>query len=108
MLNARLRKSGPGLSLVLAGALGVIIGAALLVVARTHVISLRYELADSLAREAALIDEIEKLRVEAAALVSPERLLPAARELGLDYPEPGQILNLRGPEPTDVAAGGRP
>ena len=105
MLNARLRRSGPWLAYVLAGALGVIVGAASLVIARTEVISLRYALAERLAEEAALIEETEKLRVEAAALRAPDRLLPAARALGMTWPEPGQIVALETPRPTDVAAG---
>ena len=103
MLNARVRHGGPLLRLLLSLAAGVVVGAGALVFARTEMTSLRYELARLIEQEAGLLAQVEKLRVEVAALSAPERVEPAAMKLGLTYPRPGQVISL--PEP---AAGDAP
>ena len=59
---------------------------------RTEILSLRYEHASLLERESELLGEVEKLRVEAAALSAPERIERRAQALGLRYPRAGQII----------------
>ena len=73
---------------------------------RTEITGSRYRLTSLLDRGAALETEVEKLRIEAAALSAPERVEPRARKLGLRYPEAGQIVPLEDPRGpiTDVAA----
>jgi hypothetical protein len=98
MLNARIHRGGPWLQVGIAAALGIVLGAALLVAVRTEVMSLRYRLTDLHEREARIRTDIEKLRVESAVLVSPEQLEPRARELGLVHPAAGQVISLDGAE----------
>lgn len=109
MLNSRLRTSGPWFQVLLALALGVIAASGGLVYVRTRLTSLRYELGRRVAQEHALSIEVERLRVEAAALSAPERVEPRARALGLTYPKPEQVVAL---EPdgrlSHVAAGKKP
>lgn len=93
-MNARLRRTGHGVRVLLVSIAGAVAAAALLVGARTEITSLRYELHELRHEHARLRGEVEKLRVEAAALVAPERLEARARALGLVYPEPGQVLAL--------------
>jgi cell division protein FtsL len=72
---------------------------------------MRYELGRRVSHEHELSLEVERLRVEAAALASPERIEPRALELGLVYPKPEQVVSLHEPRVArahDVAAGGRP
>lgn len=109
MLNARLHKQGPWFSALVALALGAIAASGVLVYVRTHVTSLRYELGRRVSHEHALSLEVERLRVETAALSAPERIEPRALELGLIYPAPEQIVSLSDnplATPRDVAAGG--
>jgi hypothetical protein len=123
MLNARLWQRSRWQYPILACAVGAVLGAALLVVVRTEVTSLRYDLGRLHATEVELEDEVQKLGVVAAALRAPERIAPRAQKLGMTYPEPGQVLSLpmarRGAGPVtgggslplpmpDVAAGSAP
>ena len=107
MLNTRLRKSGPWFYGLLALALGAIAASGVLVYVRTELTSLRYELGRRLSAEHELGLEVERLRIEAAALAAPERVEPRAKSLGLVYPKPDQIVSLDAPGHTqrDVAAG---
>jgi hypothetical protein len=103
MVNIRLQRGGPVLRILLATALGLSIGAGVLVHTRTEIISLRYRLSSLLNLEAELLSDVEKLRLEAAALASPQRLEGKALALGLRYPTTGQLLSLpdvasRGPQ----------
>jgi hypothetical protein len=102
MLNARLWQRSRWLYPVLACAVGAVLGAGLLVSVRTAVTAQRYELGDLQAREAELVDHVQQLGLVAAALRAPERIGPRALELGMIYPEPGQVLSL---DAADVAAG---
>jgi cell division protein FtsL len=87
--------------------MGGLAAAALLVFARTEITELRYRLTDLVEREAELRADVEKLRIEAAALSAPERIEPRALALGLRYPKAGQVLALESldGESLDVAAG---
>lgn len=107
MLNARLRRSGPLFYALVALALGAIAASGGLVYVRTRLTSLRYELGRRVAQEQALSLEVERLRVEAAALEAPERVEPRARALGLVYPRPEQVvaIDATGGAPHAVAAG---
>jgi cell division protein FtsL len=84
------------LRILLATAVGLSIGLGVLVWTRTQIVSLHY----SLTRQ--LRGEVEKLRVEAAALSGPQRIETKARSLGLRYPGPRQVVRLPA---GDVAAG---
>lgn len=110
MLNSRLRHSGPWFQVLLALALGVIAASGGLVYVRTRLTSLRYELGRRVAQEHALSLEVERLRVEAAALAAPERVEPRARAIGLAYPRPEQVVALGadGHTLSHVAAGKKP
>ena len=101
-MNIRLQHGGPGLRILLAAAVGLSLGAGLLVYTRTEVYSLSYRLSALVSREAQLRGRVEKLRLEAAALAAPGRLESEARALGLTYPDPGQIVLL---DSVDVASG---
>ncbi len=83
MLNARLRRGGPVLRLLMSVAVGIIVGAGALVFARTEMTSMRYRLSHLLEAESELRTQVDKLRVEVAALSAPERVEPRAVELGL-------------------------
>ena len=109
MLNTRLRKSGPWFYGLLALALGAIAASGVLVYVRTQLTSLRYELGRRVSQEHELGMEVERLRIEAAALAAPERIEPRAKALGLVYPKPEQILALDGSShgQRDVAAGAK-
>lgn len=80
--------------LVGAGAAGVIVRV------RTQITTLGYDHVRLHDRETAVRAEVEKLRVEVAALSSPERIEEEAHRLGLVAARPGQIVRL-----SDVAAG---
>ena len=110
MLNSRLRKSGPWFQVLLALALGVIAASGGLVYVRTRLTSLRYELGRRVGQEHALSLEVERLRIEAAALSAPERIEPRARAIGLTYPRPEQVvaLDATGHTLRPVAAGKKP
>ncbi|MCP4007094.1 MAG: hypothetical protein GY725_23175 [bacterium] len=94
MLNSRLKPGGFVLHVLLSIAVGVMIGAGALVLARTKMTSLRYELSGLMKAESELSEQVDKLRVEVGTLSSPERVEPAAVELGMTYPEPGQVIDL--------------
>lgn len=104
-MNARLRRGGPLLRAALASALGLAVAAGAVVWTRTEILALRYELSRLFESEASLRNEVEKLRVEAAALTAPDRVERRARELGLRYPQPGEVIFLDAAEP---AAGTTP
>jgi cell division protein FtsL len=109
MLNSRLRKQRPWFGALVALALGAIAASGVLVYVRTHVTSMRYELGRRASHEHAFSLEVERLRVEVAALAAPERIEPRALELGLIYPAPEQVLSLSDNHLAaihDVAAGG--
>ncbi|MGH7292279.1 MAG: cell division protein FtsL [Myxococcota bacterium] len=109
MLNSRLREPSPWFGALVALALGAIAASGVLVWVRTHVTSMRYELGRRVSHEHELSLEVERLRVEAAALAAPERIEPRALELGLIYPAPEQVISLadnRLAALHDVAAGG--
>ena len=95
-MNARLRGGGPWLRIALATALGVALGAGALVWTRTEILSLRYELSHLLDSRAHLRVEVEKLRLESAALLAPERIESRARRLGLRYPRHDEVIHLSG------------
>lgn len=104
-MNARLRQGGPVLRAVLAVTLGLIVGAGAVVWARSELVRLRYRQAQLARVQAALDRELEKLRIEVAALTAPEQLESQARELGLHFPEPGQVVQVSG---SGAASGARP
>ncbi len=109
MLNSRLRKQSPWFGALVALALGAIAASGVLVYVRTQVTSMRYELGRRVSQEHTLSLEVERLRVETAALAAPERIEPRAYELGLIYPAPEQVLTLNDNHLAaihDVAAGG--
>jgi cell division protein FtsL len=110
VLNSRLRRSGPWFQVLLALALGVIAASGGLVYVRTRLTSLRYELGRRVAQEHALSLEVERLRIESAALSAPERIEPRARALGLTYPRPEQVVafDATGHTLRPVAAGKKP
>jgi cell division protein FtsL len=62
--------------------------------ARVHVTSLRYLHADLIHETHAVRTDVEKLRIEAAALSSPDRIERLARRQGLNFPEAGQVVVL--------------
>lgn len=93
-MNARVRGGGSLPRLIVALGIGATLAAAVLVFTRTELLSLRYEHERLAAREAQLRSAVEKLRLEEAALLAPERIEPRARELGLRDPQPGQVIRL--------------
>jgi cell division protein FtsL len=93
-VNARLRGGGTWLRIALATALGVALGAGALVWTRTEILSLRYELSRLDEDERILLDDVEKLRLELAALRAHERIEAGARRLGLRYPRAGEVIHL--------------
>jgi len=110
MLNARLRQRGPWFGALVALAFGAIAASGVLVYVRTKVTSMRYELGRRVSHEHELALDVERMRVEVAALASPERIEPRALELGLVYPRPEQVVSLQEPRVAgvhDVAAGAR-
>lgn len=102
MVNLRLQRAGPLLRILLATAVGISIGSGVLVWTRTRVVSLHYRLTRLVDLKSQLREDVEKLRVEAAALAAPRQLEAKARVLGLRYPESGQVIRLPA---GDVAAG---
>ena len=93
-MNTRVRHASPLVSYALLTAAGLAVGAAALVWTRTEILSLRYEQSRMLSRELELRSEVEKLRVEQAALSAPDRIEPRARKLGLRYPAAGQVIRI--------------
>ena len=104
-MNSRLRKAGNVQRVLIASALGVLVGAGALVWTRTEILSLQYRLGRAVERAAHLRAEVEKLRVEVAALSAPERIEPRALRLGLRYPGRGQVIDISS---IDVASGANP
>ncbi len=95
-MNARVRRGGPWLPWALATAAGLVLGAGALVFTRTEILSLRYEQSHLLDRQGELRDQVERLRVEEAALSAPDRIEARARALGLRYPTNGQVVRVDG------------
>jgi cell division protein FtsL len=62
--------------------------------ARVHLTSLRYQHADLIRQTEIVRGEVEKLRIEAAALSAPDRIEQLARKQGLIVPKAGQIVVL--------------
>jgi len=102
-VNARLRGGGTSLRIALAAAVGIVCGAGLLVWSRTELMTLSYDLTHLVEQEGALRRDVEKLKVESAALSARERIESRARRMGLRYPQPEQIVHLsRGQGPGDA------
>lgn len=93
-MNVRLRTGGRLLGLLVPALVAAVTASAVVVRARTEMTAIGYRIGHLLEREAAVRIEVEKLRVEEAALASPERIEQKARALGLVDPQPGQILGL--------------
>ncbi len=72
----------------------VLTGSALFFVwTRLQVVSWGYRISQASARQEQLRQTNRELRIEAASLRSPGRIEKIARkELGLDFPRPGQVL----------------
>ncbi len=102
MVNLRLKRGGPWLRILLATVVGISAGSGTLVWTRTHIVSLHYQLTRLDALESQLRRDVEKLRLEAAALAAPQRIETQARSLGLGYPKAGQVVHLSA---LDVASG---
>jgi cell division protein FtsL len=102
-VNTQLRAGGSLQRALVATAIGVLLGAGALVWTRTAILSLQYQLARLVDREAELRGEVEKLEIEVAALSAPARVEREARALGLREPQPGQVLRVA---TGDGAAGG--
>ena len=102
MVNLRLKRSGHWLGILLATVVGISVGSGALVWTRTHIVSLHYRLTRLGELETHLRRDVEKLRLEAAALASPRRIEAKARALGLGYPKAGQVVHLSA---LDVASG---
>ena len=92
MVNSRLKPSGPILRMALGTTLGLVLGASALVWTRSEITRLSYRLAEVDVRRVQLDRQVEKLRIEAAALSAPEKLEARASELGLRYPTPGEVV----------------
>lgn len=88
------RQRGRSVGLPLLGALVLV--ALLLAALRVQILDLRYELAEALRAETALLEENRALRVEVRELRAPARLTEQARELGMLRPE--RVLEIGGPE----------
>ena len=93
-MNARVRRGGPWLPWALATAAGLVLGAGALVFTRTEILSLRYEQSRLLDQKSELRNQVEKLRLEEAALSAPDRIEARARALGLRYPTNGQVVHV--------------
>lgn len=101
-MNTTLRTGGTLQQALLATAIGVAVGAGVLVWTRTELLSLQYRLARQVETEAELRAEVEKLRVEVAALSAPARIEREALALGLRAAGPDQVVDVA----ADVAAAG--
>lgn len=95
-MNARVRRGSPWLPWALATAAGLLLGAGALVFTRTEILSLRYQQSRLLDQRNELRREVEKLRVEEAALSAPDRIEAGGRALGLRYPTNGQVVRVAG------------
>ncbi len=89
--------------------LGGLVAALLLTSLHVQVIRLRYELADTLSREAKLMDEKRTQRARVSELRSPKRLRREAAALGLVRPERvidlGPAPRVPSPDPAGAALG---
>lgn len=103
-MNVRIRKGGPLAALALFTALGVLVGAGALVWTRTEITRHRYELMRLHKAESRMRGQVEKLRIESAALAAPERIERRARRLGLRYPRAGEVTAIRLSEPRELLA----
>ena len=92
MLNLRLRRSGAWLSAMLIGVVSFHSGLGLMVWVRTQINSLNIQLTRLAGHETQLRGDVEKLRIEHAALSAPDRIHRLARSQGLRYARPGQIV----------------
>jgi cell division protein FtsL len=95
-VNARIQRSSPRVRAAMAAMVGLAVGAGAVVWARTRILVLRYELTSLVEREAELHGDVEKLRLEVAALTTPERIVERAASLGLRYPVAGEVIVLEG------------
>jgi cell division protein FtsL len=93
-LNVRLRQGGRWLHFLGPAAITLALACGLVAWARIHLTSLRYLHADLLHETNVVRGEVEKLRVEAAALAAPDRIEQLARKQGLIVPEAGQVVVL--------------
>jgi cell division protein FtsL len=93
-VNVRLRRGGRLLPLLGPAVLAFAVASSLVVWTRIEITSLRYRLVELLDREGGLRGEVEKLRIEAAALGSLERIEGMARARGLTEPRPEQVVVL--------------
>jgi cell division protein FtsL len=91
---------------MLACIFGLVLGASALTWTRSEMTRLRYRLAELSETRAELGAEVEKLSIEAAVLTAPKELERRARELGLHYPQDGQVVHVR--EAERPAVGARP
>jgi cell division protein FtsL len=93
-MNVRLRTTGRLVPLLVPTLIVAVAASGVVVWARTEMTALGYRIALSLEEETELRSEVEKLRVEVAALSSPDRIERQARAAGLVDPRPGQIVTL--------------
>jgi cell division protein FtsL len=93
-MNVRLRTTGRLVPLLVPTLIVAVTASGVVVWARTEMTALGYRIALSLEEETELQSEVEKLRVEVAALSSPDRIERQARAAGLVDPRPGQIVTL--------------
>jgi hypothetical protein len=93
-VNVRLRKGERLLPLLGPAVIALAIASGLVVWTRLEITSLRYQMAELLGRESEVRGKVEKLRIEAAALGSPERIERMGRARGLTEPRPEQVLVL--------------
>ena len=101
-MNLRLKQGGRWLGILLATVVGISAGSGALVWTRTRIVSLHYQLTRLGELHTELRRDVEKLRLEAAALAAPQRIEAKAREYGLGYPTAGQVIRLSA---RDVASG---
>jgi cell division protein FtsL len=94
-VNVKLRSSGRFFRFVAPSLMVVASAAAIVVWTRTDITATGYRIGRLIDQERALRTEVEKLRIEATALASPERIERGARAQGLTDPKPGQIVPLR-------------
>ncbi|MCA9544407.1 MAG: cell division protein FtsL [Myxococcales bacterium] len=62
--------------------------------ARHQAVALGYEIAKETDRQRALTEELRRLRIDRAALLSPAALEHVAKEAGLRVPQPDQVVVL--------------
>ncbi len=92
-----LRTVAPGpLAAVLCVCAPVVAAALFFVWTRVETIRLGYALSRATAAQARLLAERDSLRVDVAALKSPERLRKLAKQRGLAPPRPERVLSANG------------